>query len=340
MRSRILPELSPNFNLIIIVLGALYCLVPLLRIEEARRYTTEDISSYNDSASTLFHGSPSILVPFFIVLIPAFDLLLDIPSHVSSYFYPDELSSKKIKQISVVVRLNEIERLLFMIGVGIQSSIWFISQSTDPSTIGVLYFSTTNSSIMLVIGPIITYLQRCTTTFTSFRSFSIVILAAVGFIILSTSGFYRSDMKKFESLTKLGTVIVAVAALILASFTTVCALKYCNQKSGFLFGLQNLPEWSVKLFRITVPSDEKADSTAHSDSDLYTNYIPALHMFACFVFISANINVTLVKIGNPTINFEIRNYIVIAVEIIVLIIELRIRKNEVARGLVNSLYLK
>jgi hypothetical protein len=339
MQLNMMPLLSPNFNLVIIVLGALYCLVPLLNIDDARRFTTEDISSYNDSVTTLFHGSPSILIPFFIVLIPAADLLLDIPSHISSYFYPDEKSSKKIKQSSVVVRLNEIERLLFMLGVGIQSTIWFISQSTSPATMGVLYFSTTNSSIMLVIGPIITYLQRCTTTFTSFRAFTIVILAAIGFTVLSTSGFYRSDMKKFESLTKSGTLIVAVAALMLASFTAICALKYCHQKSGFLFGSRNLPEWSLKLFRITVPADEKADSTVHSDSDLYTNYLPALHMFACFVFISANINVTLVKIGNPTINFEVRNYIVIAVEIIVLIIELRIRKNEVARGLVRNLRL-
>jgi hypothetical protein len=339
MRSKMLPELSPNFNLVIIVLGALFCLVPLLNLEEEKRYTTEEITSYNDSATTLFHRSPSILVPFFVVLIPAADLLLDVPSHVSSYFYPDEKSSKIIKQSSVVVRLNEIERLLFMIGVGIQSSLWFISQSTDPATIGILYFCTTNSSIMLVIGPIITYLQRCTATFTSLRSFSIVALAAIGFTVLSSSCFYRSDMKTFVSLSNSGTIIVAVAAVILASFTAVCAFKYCHQKSGFIFGSMNLPEWSLKLFRITASADEKTDSSVHSDSDLYTNYIPALHMFACFVFIAANINLSLVKIGNKTYNFEIRNYIVIAVEIIVLIIELRIRKNEVARGLVRSLCL-
>jgi hypothetical protein len=68
---------------------------------------------------------------------------------------------------------------------------------------------------------------------------------------------------------------------------------------------------------------------------LYTNYIPALHMTTSIIIIFYNVYLSFLVNSDKLENFEMKNYFVIASQIMVLVIELRIRKNEITRGLVR-----
>ena len=68
---------------------------------------------------------------------------------------------------------------------------------------------------------------------------------------------------------------------------------------------------------------------------MYTNYIPAFHMLSSFTLI---ICAGFVAYRNTFYGVDVddpRVYVTIAAEVLVLVIELRIRKNEIVRGLVR-----
>ena len=334
--------LTPKLNYTIIVVAALYCLTPLTYLPEQKKYIFDEIASYEHMTAVLIERSASLLASFFIVIIPAADLLLDMPSHISSYFYPRPKSASNATESSRVLRLYDFERFLFIIGVGIESLVWFLSSRTDPASLGILYFSTSNASLILVIGPILTYLQRCTTTFTSLRVFSLVASLSAGLVILTTCGYYRRDQRIFITVVRTGTIILVTTGVALAALIAMCAFEYSR--------LKFIAMWSERA-EISFPKNQRGsqaqetktveskDQRVDNDNELYTNYIPALHMTTCLIIIFSNIYVHVVKSKYPVGAFEAKNFIVGVAEVIVLVTELRIRKNEIARGLVGALSL-
>ena len=80
----------------------------------------------------------------------------------------------------------------------------------------------------------------------------------------------------------------------------------------------------------------RSSNTVDNDRELYSNYIPALHMLSLFVMGMANVYWKYARQSDETESLKIRNYITLGAQIMVLVIELRIRKNEIARGLVSD----
>ena len=78
------------------------------------------------------------------------------------------------------------------------------------------------------------------------------------------------------------------------------------------------------------------DKSIDNDREMYTNYIPALHMVSCLIILFANSSTYLADRDDLTEAIDKKNYIILIAEIIVLVIELRIRKNEITRGLVRT----
>jgi hypothetical protein len=325
---------SRRATLSIAAVGALCCLTPLIDLNRESRYTTDDATAFQQVTSTLLQRSPSLLACFFVVLIPAADLFLDLPSHVSSYLQPEGKLSKKGAVASVVFRLNEVERLMFMIGVCIQSCVWFLSNSADAPTLGIVYSSTTNASTLLVLAPILSYLQRCTTTFTSKRAFMIVTPASIGVMLVTACNFVRYDVNSYRIFFYVGISFSGLSALTFCYYIFLSAYKYSRENLHLLTSdrLALFVRFNTKVSPELI--EKKPIAANDSDCDLYTVYIPALHMVVIVVVILANTVVQCFTGPDLAIAYETKNYIVIVAEIIVLVIELRIRKNEIARGLV------
>lgn len=331
-------EISQRLNLTAATFGALFCLTPLFLLKSEERYTTDDTMAFQRVTDNLLQRSPSLMASFFVVLIPAADLLLDLPHRIISHICPlaRELQLKKPATRSAVFRLNEIERILFMAGIGVQSCVWFMSLSENMTRLGIVYFTTSNSSILLILGPILSYLQRCTTTFTSLRVTIIVLIAVIGLMMLTISNFYRSDGRTYQVMNYVGMLILTVAGLIFGSLIATCAFKFCRNK------LNIASNRSISFLNTTRSSGAESIMKAREskviddDIELYTNYIPGLHMTASLIVIISYLYVGLMPTQYLTSAYERKNYIVIVAEVIVLVIELRIRKNEIARGLVSD----
>jgi hypothetical protein len=332
------PYFSPKFNLSIVVLSALFCLTPIFNLSNEAPYSTDDSVVFGYVTSTLVQRSPSLMASFFVALIPAGDLFLDVPSHFFSFFYGDKKLARRSDLPPAVVRLSDLERFSFIVGVGIQSCVWFSSESENIPTLGILYFSTTNSSILLVAGPILAYLQRCTTTFTSLRVLSISIIGSLGFAILTICNFFRNDIVVYRILNQLGSLLTSIACLIYVVLTFWCAIKYLNKKLNTVEERDALIScMNCKAGRLGTSND-----STDNDTELYENHIPALHVTALFIIFISSAYTHLISLlatdADRGTAYERKNYVCIVAQIIVLITELRIRKNEIARGLV-SLYL-
>lgn len=326
-------EVSQRLNLAIAVLGALFCLSSLLNLHDERKFATE--IDFQIMVETLIRQSPSLMASFFVVLIPAADLLLDLPSHIVSHMYPSEKSPQKSSISTVVVRLNEIERILLIIGIGIQSSVWFLPSTTDLPTVGIVYFSTTNAGFLLVGGPILTFLQRCTTTFTTLRATILTLSSAIGFSMFAICNFVQEDKMVYHAINMCAMILTGLSGLLFIFLIAFCAFKYCCLKLRTRSDRQALLIWLTHPVGQR-PSDSKgkSDQLADNDRELYMNYIPAVHMMSIFAIITSLLYVCFLPGHYESNAYETKNYVVIIAEIMVLVIELRIRKNEIARGLV------
>jgi hypothetical protein len=322
---------SQRLNLAVTILGALISLAPIIAIQNEDKFNADDKIKFEIGSNTYIQRSPSLLASFFLVLIPAADLLLDLPAHIYSHLNRDRKSSNNLPENTVVVRLSDLERFTFIIGVSIQSSVWLLSVSANLSTFSIVYISTTNASALLALGPIITYLQRCTTTFTTVRSTAIVMTTVFGILLSVISNFKRNDLNQYWILFRMGQAFISLAGFMFASLVSLCAYKYCYLKLHSASNREALISW---LRRTSTGSKNVEEQSRENDRELYTNYIPALHMVSMLTIVAAEFYMYSAKGVAQARSYEQKNYIVITAEICVLVIELRIRKNEIARGLV------
>lgn len=329
-----LTEVSQRLNLTIAAIGAIFCICPpLLSLRSPNHGDLFDSSLYREVTKTLLERSPSLLAPLFVVLIPVTDQLLDMPELISSYLHP-ELKPTACAKSTVVVRLNNAEKLLFMLGMCIQSAAWFLPAKTSISMLGLVYFSTTNASILIVMAPILTFLQRCTTTFTTFRSSAITVTATIGVMIFTISNVLHFHNRANPALDLIAWLMTGLAGIYFVALILVCAFKYCRIKLA-------TPADRQALLRLFVKQEEEAnkiktDILIDNDSELYGNYIPALHMISIFVIIVSGLYVGIAPHEYQSMAYDGKHYIVLCAEILILVVELRIRKNEITRGLVRK----
>ena len=338
--TRIMIEFSPTVNLAMSFVGAILCLSPLFFLNSNVVHRDDPTVFKTVSDLDILH-CPSLMASFFIIIIPAGDLLLDLSACFSSYFaFDEENSAKKSSQSTVVVRLSDKERLVFIIGVCVQSCVWFFSVS-NPNILGLIYTTTGNASSILVLGPVLTYLQRCTTTFTAWRVTTVIVVATIG---LLTSAMCNLRVKNYSHQTVLyrfGLGTFAVSGALFIALVVLCAFKYCRLKLYSASDRKALLLWISTLFESshrTCKNKKTSDKSKDRDYELYANCIPALHMASALTVIISEYYINTTTLDLPTA-YERKNYIVIAAEICVLLIELRIRKHEIARGLVRTTFL-
>ena len=326
--------ISHRVNLTLTIIGAFIYITPLFHMRKHENISIDDVAVLQIIREEFFLRSTSVMAPFFVTIIPAADLLLDLLTHISAYIHAVSRLPQKESKTSVVVRLCDIERFLFISGVAIQSCVGFLP--LDSSYVEPVFTATKGASAVLVLGPVVNFLQRCTITFNPLVVFFIYFFGVIG-IILSTSSIDCSS-SACTALDESGTALQTLAALIFFTLTASCAVKYCYSRIHSPASRQIVMDWWTSRFQKTSKENPVIGiNPIDQDRELYTDYIPAIHMIFCLVIIIANAIVFRSSSAEKLVAFDIRNYIATTAEVCVLIVELRIRKNEIARGLVSSL---
>ena len=303
-----------KFYLTLIIVGTMISLSPLFVLN----YNKFDTDVVNPP--TVFPGT------FLVVLIPAADLMLDFLSHSLLYFYPNQRASKRHSETSVVIRLTDTERFLFIMGVAMQSAAYFVPTSADISTISIVNSCSNNCSVLLTLGPIGIFLQRCTTTFTHFKTSTLIIALDVSLISYTISYYFQYGGGTQNVLATIGRIFASMSGLLYISLMLLCAKNYITK---------NLTLWGIYFWMLVEDGNLAGAKEEDIDNELYTNYIPALHMLSVIIVGIANITVEFNSTNSNRAALMIRNYVTLAAQLMVLVIELRIRKNEIARGLVS-----
>jgi hypothetical protein len=317
---------SQRLNLTLAVVAAIFCLSPLFLLTIRDRLKPDDTINYQYLTEGINERNSSQMSSLFVILIPAADLFLDFPFQNCSSQRTVNASISSDKN-SVTFRLNDIERLIFIVGVAIQS--------TDIETLGLVYDTTTNASVLLVLIPILTYLQRSTTTFTTFRASFIASLTSFGLIFLTIGFFFQSDSIGRRTVVYIGWGIEGLSVFLYFSLIGLCAFKFLRPNLRTSLDRKAFLAQLINLFRRSVPGMEDKQRNDNV-REVYSNYIPAIHMAATVILTVAFYGISFLDGYDHSTVYESRTYIVIASEVVVLVIELRVRKNEVARALVSQ----
>ena len=326
---------SSNLNVLITIAAGIVCICPIFFNNVGLKYSTDD-AALDIITNPLIYYSPSVIASFFVVIIPAADLLLDLPFAILSYLHLNKKAS--FRSASVVARLSDIERLLFITGVAVKSTIWFLAVDTDPHTRSLVTNCTENLSILFVLNPVAIFLQRCTVTFTDYTATVMIICSSVGMSLLTLSNYFQYDRHQYIGITLAGFTLTNMGAVIYVTLIGICAFKYCHEKYGTFKERQLHIKWLLSFFRKEPFTKEmRREQVNIMRSELYTNYVPALHMISSLIIFIATAYLGFSPDQNTVRKIEIKNYVVIIAEVMVLVIELRIRKNEIARGLVKTL---
>ena len=320
-------RITGNSILAGLVLTALFCLLPI----SVSKVHAADQRGYTESREPeKYGGSTTLQASIFIAIIPAADLLLDLPLKFMTYFRKS--SSTGLQSDTKAVRLTEFERLFFIIGVILQSSGSVLPASSDINFIGLVRICTTNCSTILMLAPVLVFLERCTETFTPIRALIIATLTGVAYFFFTINLLLIQESRQ---LVVTGEFFLAFAGCAYGGLIYYSAYKFCREK---LLTADDRKNYLEKIIRNCFPGYQELENSEKYDgidSDLYTNYIPALHMMSSTLmsvaFVAA---LTSPKSYKPEVT-EIGKYILLLAEILVLVTELRIRKNEVARGLVS-----
>ena len=279
-------ERHERFYLIITIGGAIICLSPLFALNylkfESNPTTTHTVS----------------LGKLLLVLIPLTDLLLDFPAKLITYIYPDEGAFNRQVETSVVIRLTDVERLLFIMGVAIQSAVYFVPSTASITTLNIVDSSSNKCGILLTLGPIIIFLHRCTTSFTHIRTTVLAINLGTGMLFYTISSCFESDQYLSRTLDTVGLAFTSASGLLFLFIVSLCATTYCREKLGTSLSRKILVS---KLFNLIGRSSRRIDPNdpvvEDNDSELYTNYIPAFHMLSIILIGLSNTLVPIVKDG-------------------------------------------
>lgn len=310
--------------------GALYCFIPVIALWSGSHDVAENVLTYPETrtlprSSNLFH-----LASFFVTIIPAVDILLDIPSSAAAYFRPSDKSTGRPD--SKIMRLTEVERFLFILGIALQSTPSFLSTKTDIAIALIVQTCANNSSTLLILAPIVAFLARSTETFTTKRTTFLASIITVAYLALTTSYFFPETDPAQAALVTMNKILTYITAFLYMLLINYCAFKYLNQK---LRTKNSRSIFFKMLFKTTQTQKRGVEGSQELDSELYTNYIPGLHMIPTVIIVAASFAVALNPLEDQQAAYNNKNVIVLCSEIMVLVIELRIRKNEVARGLVS-----
>lgn len=310
---------SERIIFLIALVGSILSFLPFFGFDNLENL--EIGSGENGVEGSYFYRESSIAT--LILIIPtSMDIVLDVLLMIANTIAAR--SNKAVKKLDapiVLVRLTGLERSLFVLGVAVQCLVAFIPM--DATCLIILYHSTSNCSTVLTLCPILMFLDRCTTTWNSYSTVSVALFTAVGATLNSASYCSNYGSSASKGLYFAGSIFYIAAALIYILISSLCASFYVKQKT------------KAKAFtRQETSSLGGLKKEINIVDEMYENYIPAAHIFSGIMFVILNATWNRFTADSGLIFGQI-NYVLIGIATWVLVVEFRIRKNEVERGLVS-----
>jgi hypothetical protein len=302
-----------NVNIFITIAGAVITMLSVIMGQQ---------DELDDDYTLVWLTSPNFDLScagfVYVVLVPFTDLLVEVPEKLYIFFSGSNSHSKLADANSTIVRLTDFERFLYIIGMASMSTITMVSPSS--SQLYVLYNSLTDFASILTLCPIMIFLQRCTELW---KPWGLV----VNILIIIGSIFDAID-------TVYGETYLNMAAYFYDASLIVYGLVSFYGLYSFV---RERPEWvsrkNIMRFWWSEASFE-ANPEGPTIDELYSVWVPTLHMIVMGVALLMN-DIWYHVDGNIFDLIHLWNYTTMVSGIFVLVIEIRIRKNEVTRGLVS-----
>jgi hypothetical protein len=301
---------------------------------------------------------------FYIVLVPVVDIMLEVPcwtmhlvaqyrtaasttpaSTTATSKQTSKTSKTPTHPQSTIVRLSELERFLFIFGVAFISAASFLpihpetvnpNPNTNPNPnpnphldAYQVYDCATNFSAIMTVGSLLSFLVRATTTLTPLRGVGVLVCVAVGGLADSYQYLFPPHSIHSQAMVTGGYVFFHLGACL---FTLVCltsALSLVRERSTGFTNTGRLARFARYMYDICLAE------TGHGNpaqEDWYALYVPAFHMLSAFIILWINAVGYSISTDLELV-FHFWTRATIASAIIVLVVETRIRKNEVTRGL-------
>lgn len=304
------------FNLTFILIGSVLTFVPLFG-----NHVHEELPSgiQHDSFFTT-----SCLYRFAIIFVQSIDILVDIIAGVDLWFRTGTMGSGTA---TGEMRLKNYERGIFIIGIG--AIAWVIYAPTD--NVGLLYECTANLSIILTICPIIPFLTRCTTTWNTSHLVTTTVTIVLGAVLDSMSLLYLPGADERIRLKTASLVFTVIAAAVIFSACVRCAwtshIRYLMNKVS-----QEQEQDDMLNNSAHGHNEEGFSGTTTANDRMLNNFIPACHMIGSLLLVVFYIW----SFYRPrdAYFYGVFNYVHLVIGICLLVSEIRLRKNEAARGLV------
>ena len=236
-----------------------------------------------------------------------------------------------------ITRLNAHERLLYLVGVSLQVLVLFTFDHNDDQRVIVYNFVRVNCSFyvgkLMAYIAVMCFLQRCTTTWTPLRTVIAVTFMAVG-VICKNLRYTVGDPDIRATVSTAGSSLMSISFALQIIFILMCFVGYMKH------------EWLVSKTPIDdtddLQKDEIHDRLLAIDK-FYANYVPAAHMLVLFFDICCDYDfiydtVDAYQYWDVTINLAV----LFVLTILVIVMEGRIKHNEVVRVMVRyvMIYLR
>ena len=321
--------LTWRVNLGICIVGAFLSFMPLMKgvvdSEDSRAFVDELLLSrfYRDAAiSTLLITIPAGIDSLV-------DVILDSAEFLAKKVRGKVVSSsvRNLNRKETALRLSPVERLGFCIGIASLSIYAIITPSEGYSYKSVaLYYSLLNFSTILSICPIIFFLERSTKIWTPLRSFLVILFINLGSVLGSVSYCFDIGSAEFFNITMTASALISAATLVLAIICGSCAkdlFVYLHRRRKTAFIRESWTRYILRTF-----------TQFKGRRDFYNMNVPEIHTYALVVICITN--VAWYFVGDDVVSISsVFMSIQTSVAVVIFVVEIRIRQNEVIRGLVS-----
>jgi hypothetical protein len=327
--------------LMITIFGSVACLAPLVSIPNTASYDAFDDEADTSITKALLMSKfyrETLSAGLYIVVIPTADLLFELFQHLWVVL---RTRNPEDRVLSRVIRLTNFERFLFILGVVVRSASILVP--VHNRIIQLVFDCTNNSSTILLTCPVMVFFARCTSTWTPSLTLVTISLTVISNMMEVSSFFYMPDSLICINLLFASQLMVFVAIFLVFALTLTCLYKYARTKLGRYFQFPTRCKYGNKvsapssIAAVIKPTPKKDD--ARIIDELYENYVPGVHMSIGIMVSLAYLIAAIARKAYPSMTPEIGGYEnvwILVCAICVLIVEYRIRGNEITRGLVRD----
>lgn len=339
-----LSQMRPHMSdvcLMITIFGSVACLAPLVSIPNTASYDAFDDESDTSITKALLMSKfyrETLSAGLYIVVIPTADLIFELFQNLWAGL---RARNPEDRVVSRVIRLTNFERFLFILGVVVRSASILVP--VHNRIIQLVFDCTNNSSTILITCPVMVFFARCTSTWTPSLTMVTISLTVISNMMEVCSFFYTPDSSICINLLFASQLLVFIAIFLVFALTLTCLYKYTKTKLGRHFQCPTRCKYGIKSSMmssqaaVAKPTPKKDD--ARIIDELYENYVPGVHMSIGIMVSLAYLIAAIARKAYPSMTPEIGGYEnvwILVCAIFVLIVEYRIRGNEVTRGLVRD----